>query len=143
MRPWERVRPFPPAEKARLAVEIARDYVRILWARDRRELSDLLARLRAPAESGPRPDTDLDTAYSRAWQHANAVRRTLRRMPTDSRCLMQALVLTALLARRGINTTLVIGVRPGEDFEAHAWLELEGRPLLPAAQDVYSELTRV
>jgi hypothetical protein len=48
---------------------------------------------------------------------------------------MQALVLSALLARRGIGSELVIGVRPGPSFAAHAWVELEGR-ILPAGTDV-------
>ena len=63
-----------------------------------------------------------------AWE---AVARTLRLLPTDSRCLMRSLVLSALLARRGIDSSLVIGVRTAEAFGAHAWVEHEGRPLLP------------
>jgi hypothetical protein len=45
---------------------------------------------------------------------------------------MRSLVLTALLSRRGIASTLVIGVRPGGEFGAHAWVEHEGAPLLPS-----------
>jgi hypothetical protein len=53
-------------------------------------------------------------------------------MPADSRCLMRSLVLTRLLARRGIESRLVISVRPGERFAAHAWVEHDGVALLPA-----------
>ena len=31
----------------------------------------------------------------------------------------------------GVVCQLVIGVRPGEKFEAHAWIEHGGHPLLP------------
>jgi hypothetical protein len=42
---------------------------------------------------------------------------------------MQALVLDSLLARRRMASTVVIGVRPGESFGAHAWVEHDGRPV--------------
>jgi len=48
--------------------------------------------------------------------------------------------LTVLLARRRLATRLVIGVRPGEQFGAHAWLVHEHAPLLPAAEAAYEEL---
>jgi len=35
-----------------------------------------------------------------------------------------------LLARLGIESTLVIGVHRGGDFEAHAWVEHDHRPVL-------------
>lgn len=62
---------------------------------------------------------------------ARPVRRTLDPLPWDSRCLMSALVLLRMLARRGIVCRLVIGVRPGDVFQAHAWIEHGGSPLLP------------
>jgi hypothetical protein len=53
-----------------------------------------------------------------------AVRVASRRVPWPSRCLAQALAARAMLQRRGIRTTLVLGVAKGVegDFEAHAWL---------------------
>lgn len=47
-------------------------------------------------------------------------------------CLRQSLLLHGWLRRRGLQPALQIGVigRDGP-FEAHAWIELEGRPLLP------------
>jgi hypothetical protein len=75
-----------------------------------------------------------------AW-FGRGVTRTLRALPTDSRCLMQSLVLVDILARHGVTTSLVIGVRPGEDFLAHAWVELDGRPLLPPHEHEFSRLT--
>jgi hypothetical protein len=48
---------------------------------------------------------------------------------------MQAMVLTSLLARRGIDNSLVIGVRPGDHFGAHAWVEVDGKPVLPRGDE--------
>ena len=70
-----------------------------------------------------------------------AVTRTLRLVPADSRCLMRSLVLTGLLARRGIDSSLVIGVRPEGEFGAHAWVEHDGRPLLPSGATPDGEAT--
>jgi hypothetical protein len=44
-----------------------------------------------------------------------------------------ALVLTRMLARRGIATTFVLGVRAQPQFAAHAWIELGGVALLPTS----------
>jgi hypothetical protein len=72
-----------------------------------------------------------------------AVRRTLALLPGDTRCLMQSLVLTALLARRGAAASLVIGVAPGERFGAHAWIEQDGLALLPAYEQGFQRLTEL
>jgi transglutaminase superfamily protein len=61
------------------------------------------------------------------------VDRTLRALPTDDRCLIRSLVVLRLLHRRGIPGRLVVGVRDDAGFGAHAWVEHEGRPVLPAA----------
>ena len=61
----------------------------------------------------------------------------------DSRCLMQSVVLVAMLARRGAEASLVIGVRPGVDFGAHAWVELAGRALLPTFGDDFARLVEL
>ena len=48
--------------------------------------------------------------------------------PGSPRCLPRALVLRAMLARRGHEAVLRIGVRrPGSGLEAHAWVECGGR----------------
>lgn len=45
-------------------------------------------------------------------------------------CLRRSLVLRALLARRGVAAELRFGVhRDTPDLQAHAWLEVDGRPL--------------
>ena len=47
-------------------------------------------------------------------------------------CLTQALVGEWMLKEAGFNTSLHIGIKKGEDkeFEAHAWIELNGEKLL-------------
>lgn len=48
-------------------------------------------------------------------------------------CLERALVLWWQLRRRGVAANLRIGARKEQDrFEAHAWVEVAGQPLLDA-----------
>lgn len=112
------------AQKARLAGEVLVAYVRVrlLLARhdDAREILRILRDVK-PLEGSRRsiaPD-----------RLARAVTRTLAHLPSDTRCLAQSLTLTALLARRGHSGRVVIATRPSP-FAAHAWVELDGRPLL-------------
>ena len=44
--------------------------------------------------------------------------------------LHDSLVLLDLLSRRGIASTVVLGVEVGSSFSAHAWVESGGRALL-------------
>lgn len=62
-----------------------------------------------------------------AW----AVRAAARRVPKAS-CLTQAVALESLLADAGIRAELLIGVarRADGSFEAHAWVEHDGRILI-------------
>lgn len=54
-----------------------------------------------------------------------------RHAPGGPSCLNRALVLSWILRRRGVPTTLRIGVsRDGGGLEAHAWLEGEGQVIL-------------
>src|SRR5687768_4341049 len=48
--------------------------------------------------------------------------------PGRARCLEQSLALYVLLRRRGLPVELRLGVQP-YPFTAHAWVELEGRPV--------------
>ncbi len=66
-----------------------------------------------------------------AWATAAAARH----LPGTWTCLVQALVLQALLSRHGHLATLRLGVarhRSGA-IAAHAWVECEGRPVGAAA----------
>jgi hypothetical protein len=124
-------------EKLDLAREVVTTYGHArVWLR-RHELRDVVALLRPKADAMQAPDgNDL----LQCVRLARIVRRTLGALPADSRCLIRSLVLTAMLARRNIFVTLVIGVKPGPSFEAHAWVELAGYPLLPPGDAAYGRL---
>lgn len=127
--------PLPALGKAALAFEILGAYVRARRALRRKELSAAVAALRVPATM-PTPD-DPGRAGARLGR---AVVTTLRPLPTDTRCLMRSLVLSRLLARRGIDATLVVGVSRADGFESHAWVEHDGRPLLPPGGPKFKRL---
>lgn len=132
---------LPPLHKVHLAAEVIATYVRVRRLLRRADLPTVVERLRggAPAPEGP-PDR---AAYEAGLRLARATSRTVTKFPWDSRCLMRSLVLTALLARREAGGTLVIGVCPGEEFGAHAWVELGGRPLLPPDEHTYARLVEL
>jgi hypothetical protein len=116
--------------KVRLGVEVLVTYVPLL-----RLLRSSDVGLMTRACRGARPvGSVVETADSRdlALRLGFVVGRVLEPLPSDSRCLIRALVLLRMLARRGIAADLVIGVKPGPPFEAHAWLEHDGLPVLPA-----------
>jgi transglutaminase superfamily protein len=120
-------RRLPISRKLGLGAEIVGTYVRARWLLRRTELPDALAVLR-----GDRPlavPTDGDRLLT-GIRLGRSIGRTLGVLPADSRCLIRSLVLTSLLARRGIGSVLVIGVRSQPDFKAHAWVECSGVPLL-------------
>ena len=124
-----------PVAKAALAAEILATYVRVRWDLRRAGLKPTLESLRAQTRRPAVMD-----AVTLGRRLAGAVARTLSVLPADSRCLMQSLVLTRLLARRGVPTQLVISVRPGEHFAAHAWIEHGGVALLPADAPAFEHL---
>jgi hypothetical protein len=131
-----------PVGRLLLAGEIIRTYGRVrylVWRYD--EFPDAVAELRmAPRRLKPHEGRSELEAGVRL---GNAVVKTLRVLPTDSRCLMRSLVLTAVLVRRGIESQLVIGVRTAADeFAAHAWVEYDGKPLLPPGED-FARLTEL
>lgn len=67
-----------------------------------------------------------------AW----AVRNASRVVPRAT-CLTQALALQHLLMRAGHTPRLTLGVSKGtEGFEAHAWVEHEGEPLLNERDEI-------
>lgn len=116
-----------PGRRIALALEILATYVQARWWMHRESLPIALGRLRAAGRIR-RPRAPGPGGY------ASAVTRTLRLLPTDSRCLVTSLVLVRVLARRGVSTTVLIGVRPGSQFAAHAWVEYQGRALLPPGE---------
>lgn len=124
-------RPMATRTKVVLAAEILLVYVRVRWLMRRRDVRTIVSTVRTPSRE--RPDgagpEGLDDRHV-ALRLGSAVRRTLTVLPTDSRCLVQALVLSRLLSARTIPSTLVIGVRPEPSFDAHAWVEHDGLPVL-------------
>jgi len=113
-----------------VAAEILWDYALVRRSLGREKLPAVLARVRATT----RRDRPLAQPED-SGRLARAVTLTLERTPLDSRCLLESLVLLRMLARRGVDGSLVIAVRPQErdTLDAHAWVELAGRPLLSPA----------
>ena len=58
-----------------------------------------------------------------AW----AVAAAARHVPWQAVCLPQAMAAKAMLRRRGIDSTLYLGVTGGDGMTAHAWLRAGGR----------------
>lgn len=130
----ERSVPAPrlrPGQRLELGMEIVRAYVSVRGLSSRRKLPDVVGALRdAPALEGlPLPDPRVD-----GIRLGRAVMRVLVLIPGGTKCLMRSLVLLRLLVRRGASEAeLVIAVQPGPTvLDAHAWVELDGRALLPA-----------
>jgi hypothetical protein len=64
---------------------------------------------------------------------------------TRFKCLVRSLTLSRVLARRGVATSVQIGVRPGDrELQAHAWVEWNGRILNDSVAHVreYAPLDR-
>ena len=62
-----------------------------------------------------------------------------------STCLTRALALSAVLARRGVPSRVVIGARrAASGLEAHAWVTCDGRVILgEATRESYAEIARL
>lgn len=122
-------RPWTLAEKARLAKEITTTYV---WARrqiKRTSVDRAASRAREGRAAVPRDDRS-SFDYAVAWRLSRIIERRLSQLPGDTRCLTRSVVLVRMLARRGMDATLVIGARSQPEFTAHAWVELDGKALL-------------
>ncbi len=79
----------------------------------------------------------------RAARLGRAVVRMLSLLPGDTRCLVRSLVLTRLLARRGIPARLVIGARTAPAFLAHAWVECDGVAVLDPGDGSFARLVEL
>jgi hypothetical protein len=134
-----RPRQLSLGRKLALAAEILFAYARARRALRRQSLPVVAAAMRRSAD---RPREAPETAYVSGLRLGAAVTRVMRVLPLDPRCLTASLVLTALLARRGIPATLVIAVRL-DPFAAHAWVEHGGRPLLSPATAPFERLLEV
>jgi hypothetical protein len=128
-------------ERLRLAGEIVTAYVDARRLLRRRPLPETVAALRQGAGDGRDAGGE---ALPLARHLASATVRTITMLPADSRCLMRSLVLIRLMARRGLGSTLVLSVSPRRPrFEAHAWIEHAGVPLLPAQPHGHEPIVRL
>jgi hypothetical protein len=86
--------------------------------------------LGVPSRS-PTSDFFTDGAFSAARRLHRLVELASRLYPRAMTCLPRALVLRWMLARRGIPADLQVGVQKSDSvgIQAHAWVELGGRPV--------------
>ena len=81
-------------------------------------LAKWLERLELPASAEVSPDAVAGSVVAAGRGNAD-------------QCLAEALTLWSMLRRRGVAAELVFGVDPsGEQFEAHAWVEVDGHVLI-------------
>jgi hypothetical protein len=127
-------------QRAELAAEIVVAYARARRELRRAPIEEVVGKLRAgaPAAGGEGP-----APLAEAQRLGHIVVRTLRFLPGDTRCLRRSLVLTQLLARRGISARLVIGARTAPDFLAHAWVEHDGTPVLSPEGSSFGRLVEL
>jgi Transglutaminase-like superfamily len=132
------------ATKLRLLIEIVSVYTRVRLRMRQNDLPKLVAFARRTDPSPP-PGLHPDSREARwvAVGLGRAVTKTLHALPTDSRCLVQSLVLTRLLAARGLPSSLVIAARSDPDFAAHAWVEYAGVPVLVAGDFADARLLEI
>jgi hypothetical protein len=108
--------------------------VRVEGRRCRRPFGELVDRLeREPV--GERPSVATERALA-------AVRRAYLMTPFRRTCLRESLAGVGLLRSLGYGARLGIGVKgAGTPVEAHAWIEVDGKPLDPGAA-AYAPLRR-
>ena len=128
--------PLSIPRKLLLAREVLVSYAAVRWLLWRYDVREALRRLRGRGTWIP------VTAHPPA-RLRRALLRTLWALPTDSRCLVQSLVLLDLLQQRGVHTELIIGVEGDSVFAAHAWIESDGVPLLPTGGERFGQLARL
>ena len=122
---WHRFRQLNAQSQrivVKAAVVLAATWIglRVAGYRRWKRLLDLRASARHASEAGTAAK---ESALAVARLEASAARHLLLR----TNCLEQSLVLWWLLRRRGIAAELRIGARKENgQFEAHAWVELEG-----------------
>ena len=129
MRELARLRALTPFERRMLVVAIAAmpvvaAGVSILGFGP---LHALMARWPRPGSVRFRP---ADDEAARAESLAKVVAIAAAHGPVRATCLRRSLLLWWLLRCRGIDTVLRVGVnRDSGTLQAHAWLELRGKPL--------------
>jgi hypothetical protein len=133
--------PLSPIARALLVAEVVAAYVHARRELRRSPIEPVVAKLRS--DSSPPALAEEPQAQEEARRLGWIVGRTLTLVPGDTRCLARSLVLTRLLARRGIPAKLVIGARADPEFLAHAWVECEGRPVLSPGDGSFARLVEL
>jgi hypothetical protein len=88
---------------------------------------------------GRRPLHERPDADDRVVASARMLDAAVAHLPGSSRCLSRSLVLWTMLRRQGIDSEIVIGVRPGgAPLDAHAWVERHGQAIGDDADHVGS-----
>jgi hypothetical protein len=129
-----------PLARVRLAAEIAYTYVTVRRLLRRKTLPETVVALRLGSRnSAPAAPAALALGRHLAW----ATVKTLGVLPADSRCLMRSLVLTRVMARRGLGCTFLLSARSQPEFQAHAWVEYGGEPLLLPGDEEHRQLLRL
>ena len=121
-----RVARLPAAERARAleAVVLFHGCRALLWAVPIGRLRPLLG-TEGPLDTTPETTPEAPSVLPAVWGVRKALRRASRATP-DS-CLPQALAGRLMLRRRGLPSTLSLGVRhDGEGLQFHAWLRSAG-----------------
>jgi hypothetical protein len=127
-------------QKLALGIEIVAAYARVRWLLQRVGVLGAVEAIRSAQPAGGAGTRTAREDELVGLRLGRAVVRVLGLLPSDSRCLMCSLVLTRLLARRGIPSALVIGVASEPAFAAHAWVETGGVPLLSPHGPDYARL---
>ncbi len=90
-----------------------------------------MVRSMAAVFARPRRFTDaIELARVERWR--SRIRVIKRKFPKklQGNCLSQSIVLWGLLQRDGIASNLIVGAtKRSDEFQAHAWVEHEGRPV--------------
>jgi hypothetical protein len=123
-----------PRARFRLAAEILAAYRLVRRSTGSGPLTDTVEQLRS---APPRSGLPIADGRREGVRLGRAVTRTLRLVPARTACLTRSLVLLRILAARGVTGQLVISVLPHHEakLDAHAWVEVDGRPVLPIATD--------
>jgi hypothetical protein len=133
--------PLGTLDRLELAGEIALAYVQARRRLRREPIATAVVKLRARPT---RPTVQAPASgVERAARLGRAVVRMLSLLPGDTRCLVRSLVLTRLLARRGIPARLVIGARIAPAFLAHAWVECGGVAVLDPGDGSFARLVEL
>lgn len=128
------------AARVRLALEILAAYAQSRRALRHTPIAEVVAGLRSRSPSAATPAAQ---SLAEARRLGRAVTRLLAHVPGDTRCLVRSLVLTRLLASRGIQAKLVIGARTTPKFLAHAWVEHDGHPVLDPGDEPFGRLVEL